>query len=70
MEAFGGFFSLLVVLCCILVPVVLVISLLLIAVLIAVGAMIPMYLAFGVGFLIKEIYAEKTRTPPRRAFVE
>jgi|GEM_PF-5407324 len=60
----------LIVLICIVLPTAIVLGLIAIWMIIAVGALVPMYVAFGVGFLLKAIYRAITYVHPRRAIVD
>jgi len=62
--------GMLIVLICIVLPTAIVLGLIAIWMIIAVGALVPMYVAFGVGFLLKAIYRAITYVHPRRAIVD
>lgn len=70
METIGAFLGMLIVLILIVLPIVVILAFFFVAGMIAVGAMIPMYAAFGIGFLIRGIYRLVSYIPPRRAVVE
>ncbi len=60
----------LVALVCFGLPLLLVAAFLVISFTIAVGAIVPMYAAFGLGLLVKNGYRSLTTPPPRRALIE
>lgn len=66
----GEFLAMLIGLVCTGVPIAMAFGPFVLWLFIAVVAMIPMYTAFGVGFLCRAIYRVATYVPPRRAIVE